>query len=132
MASSRSVNQPFGRNHALVCTMEGGIIKKEETPMTRVTSPCMRKSHLETGSEFPKHVITKLRSCLPPSRPTTPPAQEEYAEPGEGGNDSRHGYSGPEDAEQTGQQCFTVTTYGSASIRETLAYLRRMGSSLLV
>jgi len=41
---SRSVNQPLGRNHVLVCTAEAGIMKNEEMPMANVIMPSMRNS----------------------------------------------------------------------------------------
>lgn len=37
--SSRSVNQPFGRNHVLVCVGEGGIIKNVAMPIDKVSKP---------------------------------------------------------------------------------------------
>lgn len=46
MASSRSVNQPFGLSQVLVCTTEDDIIKKEAIETVNGTSDCMRKSHL--------------------------------------------------------------------------------------
>lgn len=41
---SRSVNQPFGLNQALVCTAEAGMRKKDARPTVRVIRPSMRKS----------------------------------------------------------------------------------------
>lgn len=37
--SSRLVNHPFVRNHVFVCVGEGGILKKEATPMKNVIKP---------------------------------------------------------------------------------------------
>ena len=53
MVSSRSVNQPFGRNQDRVCVGEGGIIKKVAIPITSVISPLVsqaRETHVTAGT----------------------------------------------------------------------------------
>jgi len=39
MISSLSVNQPFGRNHVLVCAGDGGMLKKVKNTISRVRNP---------------------------------------------------------------------------------------------
>ena len=46
MYSSRSVNQPLGRNQLFVCVGEGGILKNVAIPMRSVIAPSIRKSQL--------------------------------------------------------------------------------------
>ena len=59
-SAHRSVNQPFGRNHALVCVGAGGINAKENRPHRHVKIPSMRNRYL--------HPATPLcsRSCKIP------------------------------------------------------------------
>jgi hypothetical protein len=56
----RSVNQPLGRNHALVCVGPGGINAKENRPHRQVKIPSMRNRY--------RHPATLLypRSCKMP------------------------------------------------------------------
>lgn len=42
MYSSRSVNQPLGRNHVRVCVGEDGIIKNVAIPTVKVMRPLSR------------------------------------------------------------------------------------------
>ena len=39
ITSSRSVNHPFGRNHVFVCVGDGGMLKKDATPIANVIKP---------------------------------------------------------------------------------------------
>lgn len=42
--SSRSVNQPLGLYHVLVCVGEGGILKNVAIPMDKVINPLLEMS----------------------------------------------------------------------------------------
>lgn len=44
ITSSRSVNHPFGRYHALVCVGDGAIANHDQMPMRSVMQPSMRNS----------------------------------------------------------------------------------------
>lgn len=44
MPTSRSVNQPLGLNHVLVCVADAGMRKKEAIPMAMVMRPSIRNN----------------------------------------------------------------------------------------
>jgi hypothetical protein len=71
MTSSRSVNQPLGRNQAFVCVGDGGIRKNVRIPIVRVIRPlyilsvlCPRFRNAMTDSIMNSH--------RQPARPRTP------------------------------------------------------------
>lgn len=69
MRTSRSVNQPLGRNHFFVSTAEAGIRKNDASPMRRVIKPSIRKSHLYTLESV---VDAGDGTDLHPAHPRTP------------------------------------------------------------
>lgn len=54
IATSRSLNQPFGRNQVLVCTADAGIKKKEAIPTVSVMRPSIRNLRLIQSIKCPK------------------------------------------------------------------------------